>query len=384
MNKTLPYSRHLIDEEDIRAVVEVLKSDYLTQGAKTGEFEEALAKYCGSRHAVVFSSGTAALHGAYFSAGIGPGDEVITSPMTFAATANAALYLGAKVVFVDIEADTGNLNPALLADAVTDKTKAVVPVHYAGQPADMDPILEIARRRGITVIEDACHAIGASYKGRKIGSISDMTVVSFHPVKPITTGEGGAVLTNSGEFAGKLRMFRTHGITKEQGSFRRRPHGAWHYEMHLLGYNYRMTDIQAALGISQIKKLDGFIEKRRGIASFYKQRFSAGGRFELLEERPYAGSSLHLFPLLLYNESIEKKAEIFTRLKEEKRLGVQVHYIPVYMHPYYLGLGYREGLCPAAEDFYKRALSIPIHQSMQLSDAEQVAEAIEEVLGPAD
>lgn len=373
MSRFIPYSRQWIDKEDIEAVVSVLGSDFLTQGPKVGEFEDALSSYTGSKYTVAFSSGTAALHAAYFAAGIGPGDEIITSPVTFAATANAALYLGAKPVFVEIEPDTANINPAFIEGAVTKSTKAIVPVHYAGHPADMDGVQEIARRNNIIVIEDACHALGAQYKGKKVGAISDMSVFSFHPVKPITTGEGGAVCTDDEKRYKKLLMFRAHGVTKDD--LAGESHGGWYYEMQLLGYNYRLTDIQAALGLSQLKKLDGFTQKRRAVVEKYAELFKGNPYFDIPVERDYARSCWHLYPIRLKDEYIKSKQSLFERLRSEG-LGVQVHYIPVYMHPYYKGLGYAEGLCPAAEDFYRRELSIPIHQGISEEDLEYVRDVL--------
>ncbi|MDP2167682.1 MAG: UDP-4-amino-4,6-dideoxy-N-acetyl-beta-L-altrosamine transaminase [Thermodesulfovibrionales bacterium] len=374
----IPYGRQWIDEEDIRAVVDVLTSDYLTQGPKIVELETALAQYCGSTHAVVFSSGTAALHAAYFAAGIGEGDEIITSPVTFAATANAAIYLGASPAFVDVEPDTGNINPKLVEGAITKRTKAIVPVHFAGHPADLDPIHDIAERHGLLVIEDACHALGASYRGKKAGSISDMTAFSFHPVKPITTGEGGAVLTNSPVFYERLLMFRTHGITKDASRFENTPHGDWYYEMHSLGYNYRMTDIQAALGLSQLRKLDAFTARRREIAKRYSDAFSESACFDIPVEREYARSCWHLYPIRLKNPCAERKRELFGKLRQ-RGMGVQVHYMPVYLHPYYRRLGYGEGLCPEAEGFYRRELSIPIYPLMADEDVSRVVSVMAEL-----
>jgi UDP-4-amino-4,6-dideoxy-L-N-acetyl-beta-L-altrosamine transaminase len=375
MTHFIPYSRQLIDEDDIRAVLDVLRSDYLTQGPKVQEFESALAEYCGSRYAVVFSSGTAALHAAYFSSGIGSGDEIITSPITFAATANAALYLGAEPVFVDIEPETGNINPALIEKAVSSHTKAIVPVHYAGHPADIDQILELAEKHRLIVIEDACHALGASYKNRKIGSISDMTVFSFHPVKPITTGEGGAVLTDNQDYYEKLLMFRTHGIIKDGQRFANESDGNWYYEMQFLGYNYRMTDIQAALGISQLRKLDSFIDARRKIASQYAKVFSGNPYFDLPAEKGYAKSSWHLYPIMLKKDFIYRKPELFSKLRQQG-LALQVHYIPVYMHPYYRDIGFKQCICPEAELFYKRQISIPLYHGMNDKDIRRVVERL--------
>jgi UDP-4-amino-4,6-dideoxy-N-acetyl-beta-L-altrosamine transaminase len=377
MSRFIPYSRQWIDKEDIEAVLNVLGSDFLTQGPKVGEFEDALSKYTGARHAVAFSSGTAALHAAYFTAGIGPGDEIITSPMTFAATANAALYLGAKPVFVDVEADTGNIDPALIDGAVTKSTKAIVPVHYAGHPADMDEVREIAKRHKISVIEDACHALGAQYRERKIGTISDMSVFSFHPVKPITTGEGGAVCTDDEKHYKKLLMFRAHGVTKDD--LESEPHGGWYYEMQLLGYNYRLTDIQAALGLSQLGRLDGFTQKRRAIAEKYSELLKGNPYFDVPVERDYARSCWHLYPIRLKDNYIGIKKSLFDNLRGEG-LGVQVHYIPVYLHPYYLGLGYAEGLCPAAEDFYLREISIPMYPRMSEDDVRFVISTLTETM----
>lgn len=378
---SLPYSRQSIDEDDIKEILAVLRSDYLTQGPKAGEFEAALADYCGARHAVVFSSGTAALHGAYFAAGIGPGDEIITSPITFAATSNAALYLGAHPVFVDTEPGTGNMDPALIEKAITRKTKAIVPVDYAGNPVELDLIRELAGKHGIMVIEDACHALGASYKGRKIGALSHMTVFSFHPVKPITTGEGGAVLTDDRAVYEKLLAFRSHGIVKEVLALEEKPHGGWYYEMQMLGYNYRLTDMQCALGLSQLRKLDGFIKRRSEIALFYGESFRDNGWFDTPVLTGGAESSWHLYPIRLRDGLSEKKAEIFEGLRNSG-LWVQVHYLPVYLHPYYRKvLGFGEGLCPQAERFYKSELSIPIFQGMSDADAETVHKTIFDVFG---
>lgn len=378
MNNHIPYSRHLLDEDDMAAVTAVLNSDFITQGPKIKEFEEKIAAYCGAGYAVVFNSGTSALHGAYYAAGLSPGEEIITSPLTFVATANAALMLGAKPVFVDVEYDTGNMDTMLVESAVNSRTKLIVPVHLAGHPSDMEKIHHVARKYNLMVVEDACHAIGSHYKGEKTGNCkySDMTVFSFHPAKHITTGEGGAVITNNPDFHKKLLMFRTHGITKEY--LMGEPDGAWYYEMQFLGYNYRLTDIQAALGISQLKKIDIFIKRRREIASRYNSIFENNPYFDLPVERDYLNASYHLYPIRLKDEYKDKKREIFARLLK-RELGVQVHYIPVYLHPYYRKLGYKKGLCPQAEDFYAREISIPIYPAMSDLDIEQVAEKIDEV-----
>jgi len=402
----IPYSKQLIGKDDINEVIKVLKSDFVTQGPKIPEFEKKLAEYCGSKYAVVFNSGTAALHGAYFVLGLKKGDEFITSPITFVATANAGLYLGAKPVFVDVEPDTGNIDVSKIEKKVTRKTKLIVPIHYAGHPVDLEGISRIARKHNLFVVEDACHALGAKYRSKKqvvsrqwsvdrkqkkekghnwirIGSCkySDMTILSFHPVKHITTGEGGAVLTNNEEIYKKLTMFRNHGITKDRSQFTihdSRIIGDWYYEMQLLGFNYRMTDIQAALGTSQLKKLDSFVERRREIADIYHKAFKDNPYFDIPAEKNYAYSSYHLHPIRLKDQYKAKKREIFSRLRE-KGLGVQVHYIPVYWQPYYKELGYKKGLCTVAEDFYCKEISIPIYPSMKDKDVRYVIEKVKQV-----
>ncbi len=377
MEKIIPYGKQFIDEEDIKAVIDVLKSDFITQGPKIKEFEENLANYCGAKYAVVFNSGTSALHGAYFALGLSKEDEFITTPITFVATSNAGLYLGAKPIFVDVEKDTGNIDTDKIEDKITEKTKLISVVHYAGHPVDMERVYELAKEHNLKIVEDACHALGAKYKDDKIGNCkySDATVFSFHPVKHITTGEGGAVLTNNEEIYEKLLMFRNHGITKDKGKFLKKPNGDWYYEMQLLGFNYRMTDIQASLGISQLKKLDNFVEKRREIASIYNKVFKDNPYFDLPVEKDYAFHSYHLYPIRLKDKYVKNKSKIFDNLRKEG-IGVQIHYIPVYLQPYYKKLGYKEKLCPSAEDFYKRDISLPIYPAMKKEDVEYVIEKI--------
>ena len=377
----IPYGWHYIDGEDIGAVVEVLRSGYLTQGPKLSEFERALAQYCGARFAVCFSSGTAALHAAYFALGLGEGDKFITTPITFAATANAGLYLGARPIFVDVEPDTGNIHPDLIEGALTDDCRLISVVHYAGHPVDMERIWSIARRYNLKVVEDACHALGARYRGEPVGCCrySDAAVFSFHPVKHITTAEGGAVLTNNEEVYEKLLLFRNHGITRNTKRFLYPSHGPWYYEMQFLGYNYRMNELSAALGISQLRKLDLFVRRRREIASYYSEALSDLKGVMLPVERDYAKSSYHLYVLRLRGDFAHRKGEIFSRLRE-MGLGVQVHYIPVYLHPHYRRLGYTPGLCPAAEDFYRRVLSIPIYPAMSDDDLFYVVDCLRKVL----
>lgn len=365
----IPYGKQSIDHDDIEEVIKVLKSDFITQGPKIEEFEDKLAAYCGAKYAVTFNSGTSALHAAYFAGGLKVGDEFITTPITFVATANAGLYLGAKPVFVDVEPDTGNIDPHLIESAISEKTKMIVPVHYAGHPCNMEKIKEIADKYDLIVIEDGCHALGAKYKLHdvwvKVGSckFSDMTVFSFHPVKHITTGEGGAVLTNSDEYYEILKMFRNHGITKDKNKFCNGCNGDWYYEMQFLGCNYRMTDIQAALGLSQLKRLNEFVRKRRKIAQNYNKILHDNKYFYLPIEKDYASHSYHLYSVRLNDKYKNRKKEIFQKLRENG-IGVQVHYIPVYYHPYYEKLGYKKGICAKAEDFYKREISLPLYPEL--------------------
>ncbi|MBF0320557.1 MAG: UDP-4-amino-4,6-dideoxy-N-acetyl-beta-L-altrosamine transaminase [Nitrospirae bacterium] len=381
----IPYTRHYIDEDDIAEVVKTLRSAWLTQGQRPEEFEEQLAGYCGASYAVVFNSGTAALHGAYFAAALGRGDEVITTPITFAATANAVLYLGAEPVFADIEPDTGNIDPAAVESLITTKTRLIASVDYAGHPANCIAIHKIAAKHGLTIVEDACHALGAMYLAdgnwRRTGEsiYSHMSVFSFHPAKSITTGEGGAVLTNNKALYNKLRLFRQHGITKSIEAFHYPPDGDWYYEQQALGYNYRMTDFQAALGISQLKKLDHFIERRREIAAFYDDTFRGNPYFDIPVERDYAKSAYHLYPIRLKDR--DKKKLAFSRLRE-KGIGVQCHYIPVYNHPYYRTR--YKAQCPNADDFYQRQISIPIYPAMAQKDTQIVSDKIREVFEEMD
>jgi len=371
-NKVISYGRQWLDDEDIAAVVEVLRSDWITQGPKVQEFEKALAKFVGAKYAVVMNSGTAALHAAYFAAGIKTGDEMITSPITFASTANAALFLGARPIFVDIESDTANINPNLIEVAIRPWTKAIIPIHYGGHPVHSAKIQKIAKEYDLLVIEDACHALGARYEKKKIGNCrhSDLAVFSFHPVKSITTGEGGAVTTNNEEFYRKLLMFRKHGM-----SVNSLVSDNWWNEMHFLGYNYRLTDFQCALGLSQLRKLSRFIQKRAQIAKIFERKFRGNDYFDLPREKNYAKSAWHLYPIRLKNQYRKQRNRIFTQLRRNK-LGVQIHYIPVYWHPYYQKLGYRRGICPIAEDFFQREISLPLHPAMSDEEIAFVVEIV--------
>jgi perosamine synthetase len=376
----LPYGRQSIGEDDIQAVVDVLRSDWLTTGPKVGEFEEAFAARVGAKYAVSFSSGTAALHGAAFAAGLEPGDEAITTPLTFAATANCVLYQGATPVFADVSADTLNLDPEKVAARITARTRAILPVDYAGHPADLDAILGLAARHGLVVIEDACHALGAEYRERRTGSIADMTVFSFHPVKHVATGEGGMVTTGRADCAEALRRFRNHGISSE--ARQRQAEGQWRYEMVLLGFNYRLTDIACALGLSQLKKLEANLLRRREIAARYAAAFSSLVGVTLPAVRAGVNPAWHLYPIRLNLEKLSaNRAQVFRALRAEN-IGVNVHYIPVHCHPYYRDrFGYRGGEYRIAEDAYERLISLPMFHGMSDQDAEDVILAVEKVIG---
>jgi perosamine synthetase len=375
----LPYGHQSIDEGDIQAVVETLRSDWLTTGPRVAEFEEAFATRTGARHAVSFSSGTAALHAAAFTAGLKAGDEAITSPLTFVATANCVLYQGAVPIFADVSPDTLNLDPEKAAARITSRTRAILPVDYAGHPADLDPVLELAERHGLVVIEDASHALGAEYKGRQVGSLSHMTVFSFHPVKHITTGEGGMVTTHNAKFAETLRRFRNHGISSD--ARQRQSAGQWHYEMVSLGFNYRLTDIACALGTQQLKKLEANVSQRRQIAERYKAAFREIPELVLPAVRQDANPAWHLFPIRLEGVKLKAdRAQVFRALRAEN-IGVNVHYIPVHRHPYYSErFGYRGGEYPVAEDAYERLISFPMFHGMSDQDVEDVIRAVDKVI----
>jgi perosamine synthetase len=374
----LPYGRQSIDEDDIQAVVEVLKSPWLTTGPKIAEFEQAFATRVGAAEAVAFSSGTAALHGAAFAAGLKPGDEAITTPLTFAATANCVLYQGATPVFADVCSDTLNLDPGQLSAKITPRTRAIIPVDYAGHPAELDAIFEIARRHGSVVIEDACHALGAEYRGQRLGSLADMTVFSFHPVKHVTTGEGGMVATNNAGYAETLRRFRNHGISCD--ARQRQSAGQWHYEMVLLGFNYRLTDIGCTLGVSQLRKLDGNLARRREIAARYTEAFRDVPGIIPPAVHHEVNPAWHLYPIRLDLARLtEDRGRFFGALRSEN-IGVNVHYIPVHLHPYYRArFAFNGGEFPVAEDAYARLISLPMFHSMSDQDVNDVIAAVGKV-----
>ena len=374
MHEFIPYGRQNIDEEDIKAVIEALRSDWITQGSRVEEFEARVAEYCGARYAVAFNSGTSALHAAMYAAGIGVGDEVITTPITFVATANTALYVGARPVFVDIDENTYCIDTEKIETAITPCTRAIVPVDYAGYPVEMKRIREIADKHNLVVIEDAAHALGAVREGTKVGTQADMTMFSFHPVKHITTGEGGMIVCNNLDYYRRLKLFRSHGITKEV-EYLEANDGPWYYEMQELGYNFRITDIQCALGISQMNKLEKFLQGRRLLAKKYDQTL---GKVEWLRIPPVpppdSCHAYHLYPLLL--DADVNRSEFYTYLKKHN-IGSQVHYIPVHLQPYYRRcFGYKPGDFPRAEYFYTREISIPLFPGLTGEQQEYVIEVI--------
>jgi len=376
----IPYGKQWIDEDDIEAVVEVLKSDWLTCGPKVDEFERLIADYCNAKYAVAFSSGTAALHGAYNALGIKPGDEIITTPLTFSATSNGAVYCGGKPVFADVKPDTLNIDGAKIEEKINSKTKAIAIVDFAGQPCDFDAILAIAKKHNLPIIEDAAHALGSQYNGlagspQKIGSMADLTILSFHPVKTICSGEGGMVLTNSEEFFKKMRNFRHHGIVKKPEV------GPWYYEIEELGYNYRLTDIHCALGISQFKKLDKFVARRRAIVEKYQKAFKSISEIILIKEESFAKSAWHIYPVQfdLAKLKIGRK-EIFEQLGE-RGIKCQVHYAPVHFMPFYQKtFGYKKGDFPIAEQYYQRAITLPLFPKLTDKEVDYVIESVKEIV----
>jgi perosamine synthetase len=377
----LPYARQSVDENDIQAVVDVLKSDWLTTGPTVACFEEEFASYVGARYAVSFSCGTAALHGAAFAVGLGPGDEAITTPMTFCATPNSVLLQGAAPVFADVSSDTLNLDPREVSHKLSSRTRTILAVDYAGHPAALDELQKLARSHNqrVFLIEDACHALGAAYGSKRVGSIADMTVFSFHPVKHITTGEGGMVATNDPKIAQTLRRFRNHGILRD--TERQQECGEWFYEMSLLGVNYRLSDIACALGLSQMKRLDVNLARRRQIAAQYTTAFgdfSPPGVPAIATPvvREDVTPAWHLYPIRLNLETLSvSRREIFRALRAEN-IGVNVHYIPVYRHPYYRRRFPELPDCPVAEHAYERLISLPIFPSMTQRDVDDVIHAV--------
>jgi len=374
----LPYGRQWLDEDDIAAAVEVLRSDWLTTGPRVAEFEQSFADFVEAEEAVAVSNGTAALHAAMYAIGIGPGDEVIVPPMTFAASANCIVYQGGTPVFADVESDTLLLNPAQVEAKITPRTKAILAVDYTGQPCDYDALRAIADRHGLTLVADACHALGGSYKGRPVGSLADLSTFSFHPVKHITTGEGGMIATGDPGLAQRMRVFRNHGITSDHRQ--REAAGSWFYEMVGLGYNYRLTDFQCALGQAQLKKLLAWVARRRVIAVRYTAAFSDMPEIEPPTVPSDREPAWHLYVIRLNLERLRVgRAEVFKALRAEN-IGVNVHYIPIPWHPYYQELGYTKGRWPVAESAYERVISLPIFPAMSDQDVEDVIQAMTKVV----
>lgn len=371
----IPYGHQWLDEDDIKAVVDVLKGDWLTQGPKIEKFEKLIAKYCGAKYALSISSGSAALHLAYLAAGIGRGDEVITSPLSFAAASNMLVHCGAQPVFCDIKEDTLNIDPAKIAKKVTKKTKAIVPVDFAGHPCDLDEIKRIAKKHHLLCIEDAAHALGAEYKGRRIGGLADLTIFSFHPVKTITTGEGGAILTNRKDLYEKMKILRHHGIVKNKEK------SPWYYEIENPGFNYRITDFQCALGIAQFKKINKFIKRRREIAVKYNKAFKNIAEVILPRGKSYVRSAWHIYPLQFRLEKLKLNKQQLFNYFQKQGIGVQVHYLPLHLHPFYKKkFGCKIGDFPVAETYYQRAITLPLFPKMTDSEVNRVIKSVKKVI----
>jgi len=375
----LPYSRQAVDEDDVQAVAAALRSDWLTTGPLVGAFEGAVAEAAGAAHAVAVSSGTAALHAAVSVAGIGPGDEVVLTPLTFVASANAVLYCGGVPVFADVRPDTLTLDPDAAEARITGRTKALLPVDFAGQPCDLDRFGDMARARGLCVIQDSAHSLGGEYRGRRVGSLADLTTFSFHPAKLVTAGEGGAVTTNRDDLAARLRRFRNHGFDTD---FReRQARGEVYSPMVEMGYNYRLTDIQCALGLSQLAKAEGFLKRRTQIAEHYRAALAEVPAVSAPAVDPAVRHGWHIFPVLLDLERLSADRRTVVAALRAENIGAAVHYVPAYWHPYYESLGYRRGLCPRAESAFERLVTLPLFSAMSPADADDVVAALRKVLG---
>lgn len=365
--KLIPYGRHVVDGDDLAAVTEVLRGDWLTTGPTVPRFEDAFARYVGAAAAVACSNGTAALHLAMLAIGIQPGDEVIVPALTFAASANCVRYAGGTVVFCDVLDGTLNIDPTHAATLITSRTKAIVAVDYAGLPADLEPLMALCQRHHLALVEDACHAPGAEYRGARVGSIAHLSTFSFHPVKHMTTGEGGMVTSNDGALADRVRRLRNHGITSDHRQ--REQQGTFRYDMVELGFNYRLPDLQCALGLSQLRKLPEWLERRRAVAARYQRELASVSSLRLQAEPADRKHAYHLYPIrIIADDVVSARQAMYTALRTDG-IGVNVHYLPVYLHPYYQELGYRQGLCPVAESAYDGLLSIPMWHG--ISDAQQ-------------
>lgn len=376
----LQYGRQYIDDEDIMSVIEALKSDFLTTGPLVEEFERKFADYVGAKYAVAVSNGTAALHIACLAAGLQKGDEGITTPITFAASSNCMLYCGAKPVFCDINLDDYNIDENKIKSYINEKTKVILPVDFTGQCCNIGKIMRIAKENNLIVIQDASHSLGTKYLDKQIGSIADMTTFSLHPVKTITSGEGGVVTTNSLALYEKLKLYKTHGITKSKGNLRNKEHPEWYYEQIYLGYNYRITDLQSALGISQLNKIERFITKRKLLVNTYNELLKDIDGVILQKEEDYSDTSRHLYIIRLdLNKFKATRDDIYSALIAEN-IGVNIHYIPVYKHPYYKEIGYEDIICENAETFYNSSITLPLHVNMNESDIKDVVNALNSVL----
>ena len=375
----IPYGKQYIDESDIQAVNDVLRSPYLTTGPKVEEFERNLCKLTGAKFAVAISNGTSALHAACHAAGISAGDEVITTPITFAASANCILYCGGTPVFADINPDTWNIDPEDIERKITKKTKAIIAVDFTGQAVQLDEIKAICKKYNLILIEDAAHSIGTKYKGISIGNIADLTTFSFHPVKTITCGEGGAILTNNEEYYRTMLLFRSHGITREPNMLTHNPFNGFNEQISF-GYNYRLTDVQAALGISQLKKIDSFSDRRSEIVKQYNEAFKDIPQIDIQKEIPESETTRHLYIIRIKPDKLRLDRNGIYKALNAENIGLQVHYIPVYYHPYYQALDYKKGLCPIAEKLYEEIITIPLYYSLTHEDVKSVIDAVKKIM----
>jgi dTDP-4-amino-4,6-dideoxygalactose transaminase len=373
----IPYGRQSVDASDVQAVARVLTGEWLTTGPTVTEFEEAVARQGGVARAVSCTSGTAALHIAYAAAGVGPGDEVVTTPMTFVATASCALALGATVRFADIQDDTANLDAAAASAELTERTKVVAAVDYAGHPVDADALMAVTRDAGVLLLEDAAHSIGSTYKGRPVGSLADLTTFSFFPTKNMTTAEGGAVLSPDAELVRRAHQFHFIGLERDRSRMRYPDEGPWHQEVHEWGLNYRLPDVLAALGLSQLARLEAFKERRAEVFARYHEGLAGVDGVRLPIRRDDVDPIWHLYPLRVLGG---RRREVFEGLREAG-IGVQVNYLPVYRHPLFEDLGYRRGMCPVAEAFYAEEISLPMHAALGDDDVDRVIEAVRDVVG---